>query len=197
MYSSVSGRRWKQAMPSLAGKYWWRSSSRNTTPTSSRPVSNERPRDNRGCFGARVCVACHAAKPALLGRRLYSALLYLVIFAEVKLYMEAGLQIVYAAMAVVGWIFWGKDKTADTLPVTNRPGSFTRRRYSASLSGLGYRDLCSAPTRTQQDPLSMREQPSQQSFAPGWSPEKYSKTGFIGLLSTRFQSGYLLIGVSP
>ena len=37
-----------------------------------------------------------------------SALLYLVIFAEVKLYMEAGLQIVYAAMAVVGWIFWGK-----------------------------------------------------------------------------------------
>ena len=126
-----------------------------------------------------------------------SALLYLVIFAEVKLYMEAGLQIVYAAMAVVGWIFWGKDKTADTLPVTSRPCSFTRRRYSASLSGLGYRDLCSAPTRTQQDPLSMREQPSQQSFAPGWSPEKYSKTGFIGLLSTRFQSGYLLIGVSP
>ncbi len=53
-----------------------------------------------------------------------SALLYLVIFAEVKLYMEAGLQIVYTAMAVVGWVFWGKDKTADTLPVTSRPWPF-------------------------------------------------------------------------
>ena len=55
-----------------------------------------------------------------------SALLYLVIFAEVKLYMEAGLQIVYAAMAVVGWIFWGKDKTAETLPVTSRPLAISR-----------------------------------------------------------------------
>ena len=53
-----------------------------------------------------------------------SALLYLVIFAEVKLYMEAGLQIVYTVMAVVGWVFWGKDKTADTLPVTSRPWPF-------------------------------------------------------------------------
>ena len=126
-----------------------------------------------------------------------SALLYLVIFAEVKLYMEAGLQIVYAAMAVVGWIFWGKDKTADTLPVTSRPLQFHTTALLGSLSGLGYRDLCSAPTRTQQDPLSMREQPSQLWFAHGWSPAKYSKTGFTGLLSTLFQSGYSLIGVYP
>ena len=64
-----------------------------------------------------------------------SALLYLVIFAEVKLYMEAGLQIVYAAMAVVGWIFWGKDKTADTLPVTNRPWQFHARALLGILIG--------------------------------------------------------------
>ena len=61
-----------------------------------------------------------------------SALLYLVIFAEVKLYMEAGLQIVYAAMAVVGWIFWGKDETAETLPVTSRPLQF----HATALLGI-------------------------------------------------------------
>ena len=61
-----------------------------------------------------------------------SALLYLVIFAEVKLYMEAGLQIVYAAKSVVGWIFWGKDKTADTLPVTSRPWQF----HTTALLGI-------------------------------------------------------------
>ena len=61
-----------------------------------------------------------------------SALLYLVIFAEVKLYMEAGLQIIYAAMAFVGWVFWGKDKTADTLPVTSRSWRF----HLAALLGI-------------------------------------------------------------
>ena len=53
-----------------------------------------------------------------------SALLYLVIFADVNLYMEAGLQIIYAVMAVVGWVFWGKDESADTLPVTTRSWQF-------------------------------------------------------------------------
>lgn len=53
-----------------------------------------------------------------------SALLYLVIFAEVKLYMEAGLQIIYAAMAVVGWVFWGENDGEDTLPVTTRSWQF-------------------------------------------------------------------------
>lgn len=53
-----------------------------------------------------------------------SALLYLVIFAEVKLYMEAGLQIIYAIMAVVGWVFWGQNNSTDALPVTTRPLRF-------------------------------------------------------------------------
>lgn len=61
-----------------------------------------------------------------------SALLYLVIFAEVNLYMEAGLQIVYAGMAIVGWIFWGQDKTADTLPVTSRSWQF----HATALLGI-------------------------------------------------------------
>lgn len=53
-----------------------------------------------------------------------SAAIYLVLFAEVKLYMEAGLQLVYIAMAVLGWVFWGKDGTEDTLAVTTRPLHF-------------------------------------------------------------------------
>lgn len=61
-----------------------------------------------------------------------SALLYLVIFADVKLYMEAGLQVVYATMAIVGWIFWGRDNTTDTLPVTTRSWQF----HTAALLGI-------------------------------------------------------------
>ena len=61
-----------------------------------------------------------------------SALLYLVIFSDVKLYMEAGLQVVYAAMAIVGWIFWGRDNTTDTLPVTTRSWQF----HAAALLGI-------------------------------------------------------------
>ena len=61
-----------------------------------------------------------------------SALLYLVIFADVKLYMEAGLQVVYATMAIVGWIFWGRDNTTDTLPVTTRSWQF----HATALLGI-------------------------------------------------------------
>ena len=42
-----------------------------------------------------------------------SAAIYIAIFTEVKLYMEAGLQMVYITMAVMGWIFWGRDDSAE------------------------------------------------------------------------------------
>lgn len=53
-----------------------------------------------------------------------SALLYLLIFAQVQLYMESGLQVVYVVMAVIGWLFWGKNNSEETLPVTTRPLRF-------------------------------------------------------------------------
>lgn len=53
-----------------------------------------------------------------------SAVIYLYIFANVKLYMEAGLQLVYAGMAVVGWAFWGRDRSDESLAVTTRPLRF-------------------------------------------------------------------------
>ena len=53
-----------------------------------------------------------------------SAAIYIAIFTEVRLYMEAGLQLVYIAMAIVGWIFWGKDDSDEALAVTTRPLQF-------------------------------------------------------------------------
>ena len=111
--------------------------------------------------------------------------------------MEAGLQIVYAAMAVVGWIFWGKDKTADTLPVTSRPLQFHATALLGILIGTWVSgSLLSAYTDAAR-PFVDAGTTVSAVVCYGWSPEKYSKTGFIGLLSTRFQSGYLLIGVYP
>jgi nicotinamide mononucleotide transporter len=59
-----------------------------------------------------------------------ATLLYLVIFWDVRLYMETGLQLFYLAMAVYGWVMWtraepeppGRATTARTaLPVTTWP----------------------------------------------------------------------------
>ena len=61
-----------------------------------------------------------------------SAAIYIAIFTEVKLYMEAGLQLVYIAMAIVGWIFWGKDDSDEALAVTMRPLQF----HLIAISGI-------------------------------------------------------------
>ena len=53
-----------------------------------------------------------------------SAAIYILIFTEVKLYMEAGLQLVFIAIAAVGWILWGVDDSDETLEVTTRPLRF-------------------------------------------------------------------------
>jgi nicotinamide mononucleotide transporter len=73
-----------------------------------------------------------------------SALIYLVIFADVKLYMEAGLQVIYAVMAIVGWVFWGQDDSEDTLAVTTRPASF----HLLTLAAIGICTLVSGAVLT-------------------------------------------------
>ena len=60
------------------------------------------------------------------------------IFTEVKLYMEAGLQLVYIAMAMVGWIFWGKDDSDEALAVTTRPMQF----HLIAISGISIAAAC-------------------------------------------------------
>jgi nicotinamide mononucleotide transporter len=81
-----------------------------------------------------------------------SALIYWVIFAEIKLYMEAGLQVVYAAMAIVGWVSWGKDNSADTLAGDDPPralsrGGYRRNLYRISISRRSTveHDRCGSP----------------------------------------------------
>jgi nicotinamide mononucleotide transporter len=46
-----------------------------------------------------------------------SAALYLRIFFEVGLLMEASLQLFYILMAIYGWIAWGRDSTNTQLPI--------------------------------------------------------------------------------
>jgi len=67
-----------------------------------------------------------------------SAAIYIAIFTEVTLYMEAGLQLVYIAMAMVGWIFWGKDDSDEALAVTTRPMQF----HLIAISGISIAAAC-------------------------------------------------------
>ena len=67
-----------------------------------------------------------------------SAAIYIAIFTEVKLYMEAGLQLVYIAMAIVGWIFWGKDGSDEALSVTTRPLQF----HLIAIAGIAIAAAC-------------------------------------------------------
>ena len=69
---------------------------------------------------------------------IFSAAIYIEIFAEVKLYMEAGLQLVYIAMEAVGWIFWGKDDSDKALAVTTRPLQF----HLIAIAGISIAAAC-------------------------------------------------------
>ena len=67
-----------------------------------------------------------------------SAAIYIAIFTEVKLYMEAGLQLIYIAMATVGWIFWGRDDSEEALAVTTRPFHF----HLTAIAGISITAAC-------------------------------------------------------
>lgn len=67
-----------------------------------------------------------------------SAAIYIAIFIEVKLYMEAGLQLVYIGMAIVGWILWGKDDSDKALAVTTRPLQF----HLITIGGISIAAAC-------------------------------------------------------
>ena len=47
----------------------------------------------------------------------FSAALYLLIFTNAMLYMEAALQSFYILIAAYGWLAWGRDNTAQELPI--------------------------------------------------------------------------------
>jgi nicotinamide mononucleotide transporter len=50
-----------------------------------------------------------------------STLLFLIVFWDVKLYMESGLQLYYLAMAVYGWYKWRQGENNTTLSIKRWP----------------------------------------------------------------------------
>lgn len=58
--------------------------------------------------------------------------LYVWVFAVAALYMEAVLQLFYIAMAVYGWFAWGRDNSAEQLPIQRWP----MRRHLSTLAAI-------------------------------------------------------------
>ena len=63
-----------------------------------------------------------------------SALLYIVIFWRVQLYLEAILQCFYIGMAAYGWFAWGKSQANPDRPITTWPWHFHLRSCAAVLT---------------------------------------------------------------
>lgn len=62
-----------------------------------------------------------------------SSSIYVLLFVKTKLYFDAVLNAYYVMMAVVGWVFWTKDKTATLFPTWSKL-KFTL--ISIAISGL-------------------------------------------------------------
>jgi nicotinamide mononucleotide transporter len=65
-----------------------------------------------------------AQKRACWVAALISSVLFLVLFADAKLYMESALQVVYAVMAILGWIRWQSGDSGQRLAISSRPRVF-------------------------------------------------------------------------
>ena len=65
-----------------------------------------------------------AQKRACWVAALISSVLFLVLFADSKLYMESALQVVYAIIAIIGWIRWQSDNSGQRLLISSRPWAF-------------------------------------------------------------------------
>ena len=61
---------------------------------------------------------------------LLSALIYLFLMAEAKLYMQSALQLFYAVMAIYGWWHWRRGDHGQAPPVR----SWTRRQHVPALA---------------------------------------------------------------
>ena len=53
-----------------------------------------------------------------------SALLYIAIFWQVQLYLEAALQFFYIAMAIYGWIIWGNNNDTGEVAIQTWPSRY-------------------------------------------------------------------------
>lgn len=61
-----------------------------------------------------------------------STAIYTVLFFDVRLFMESGLNIYYLAMAVYGWYHWRRAPDASRLPISTWP----LRRHCVAIAGV-------------------------------------------------------------
>ena len=63
---------------------------------------------------------------------LISTALYMVIFAEARLFMESVLQVFYGAMAIYGWVRWRRGEGEQALPVR----TWSSRQHAVALLSI-------------------------------------------------------------
>ena len=117
-------------------------------------------RENRWCWPAGVA----------------SALLYLGVFYGAGLYMEAWLQLFYAAMGVYGWWAW-RPGSEGTAPVTIQ--RWPLRRHAVALAVIVLFSLASGARRRRR-PTWIRSSPGARCSPPGWWRASSSRTGSTG-----------------
>lgn len=71
-----------------------------------------------------------------------SAALYVVVFFDSRLYLQSGLQLVYVAMAVAGWISWGREAGRATGPFAR---SWSGARHLAAVAIVALATVATAP----------------------------------------------------
>ena len=64
-----------------------------------------------------------------------SAALYILIFWQVQLYLEAALQIFYIAMSVYGWAAWRPNEAQSVAAIRTWPLSLSRRSLFCRAAG--------------------------------------------------------------
>ena len=66
-----------------------------------------------------------------------SASLYILIFWQVRLYLEAALQVFYIAMAIYGWLAWQKEDDESQTPIR----MWSPRRHTVACTALVFLSL--------------------------------------------------------
>ena len=66
-----------------------------------------------------------------------SAALYILIFWQVRLYLEAGLQVFYIAMGVYGWFAWQQKEDQSQAPIH----TWSRKQHTVACSALVFLSL--------------------------------------------------------
>ena len=125
-----------------------------------------------------------------------SASLYIVIFWQVQLYLEAALQVFYIAMAVYGWFAWQQKDDESQTPIRK----WSPKQHAMACSTLVFLSVLigSAMARWTDaaSPFVDAPLPCLPCLPPGWWRASYWRTGCIGLRSISHRSACICHGIS-